>query len=166
MYLIIGIPLILISSILETTLISRYLLFHGSADIVMIVVIAWAIQERTKGAWSWAIFAGLVVGLLTGMPFFLPLISYLLITLVAKFLSKRIWQAPLLVMLALTIVGTIIVHTFSIIVLALRNLNFSFNLIITQITLPSILLNMLWTLPVYGLIRMLANRFYPKMDEV
>jgi rod shape-determining protein MreD len=166
MYLILGIPLILLSSILETSLISRYQLLHGTADIVMLIVLAWALQEKTKGAWVWAVFAGLIMSLFTGLPFFVPLAAYLLITWFAKLLHRRIWQMPLLVMLALTLVGTILDHALSLVTMSIKGLQFSWASAITQITLPSILLNLLWALPIYWLITAIANRMYPKLEEV
>lgn len=141
-------------------------MLHGTADIVMLVVIAWALQERTKGAWVWAAFAGVVMGLLTGLPFYLPLVAYLLITWFTLLVHRRIWQMPLLVMLALTMVGTLVSHGISLAALIVKGTQFSWTTAITQITLPSILLNLLMALPMYWIISSIANRMYPKMDEV
>lgn len=141
-------------------------MLHGTADIVMLVIIAWALQERTKGAWVWAAFSGLVMGLLTGLPFYVPLIAYLLITWFTLLVHRRIWQMPLLVMLALTVAGTLINHGISLAALIFKGSQVSWPIAITQITLPSILLNLLMALPIYWIISSLANRMYPKMDEV
>lgn len=166
MYLLLGIPLILVSSILETTLISRFQLLHGTADIVMLFVISWALQDKMKGVWIWAILAGLLMGLFTGLPFFVPLASYLAVTWAATVLKKRIWQMPLLVTLVLTLIGTLINHVLSLGVLIFQGASIQMSVVITQVTLPSILLNLLWALPIYWLITSIANRMYPKMDEV
>lgn len=141
-------------------------MLHGTADIVMLVVIAWALQEKTKGAWIWAALAGLIMGLFTDLPFFLPVICYLLVTLLAVTLRRRIWQMPLLIMLMITVAGTLLNHVLSLAVMLINNTPIPLGTAFTQITLPSILLNLLWALPVFWLITAIANRMYPKMEEV
>jgi len=165
MYLLVGIPLILISSLIESSLLTRSMLLHGTADIVMLVVIAWALHERTKGAWIWAIIAGITAAFYTALPFYIPVGAYLLTTWIAMILHKRIWQAPLLMMMVITIFGTLFYQGVAMLILAIQSISFSIANALTQILLPSILLNLLWSLPIYGLITLIANRLYPQKDE-
>ncbi len=166
MHIVAGLLVLALSVILQTTIFSRILLLNGCADLVLLVVISWAIQERTKGGWIWAGMAGLLVALYSGMPVFVPIIVYPLATSLAMWFHKKIWRSPIIILLFITLVGTLAAHFFSLIGLLFLGGNFSLMVVIQRITLPSILLNFLFALPVYGLISGISNWLFPKMEEV
>jgi hypothetical protein len=164
MTVLIAIPVLGFLIILQSAIVSQIPLLHGTADLVLLALAAWAVQEKVRTTWQWGLIGGLMVALVSALTFFAVLPAYLLSTGVARALRRQLWQMPLLAMLTAVFIGTLILHTTTFIVLrtngTLLPLREAFNLV----TLPSALLNLLLAVPVYALIGDLANRLYP--DEI
>lgn len=150
--------------ILESTLISRFPLLHGTPDLVLLVLVAWSIHPRVQTAWQWSIIAGMVVSLSTALPMGVPLIGYGIVTGMALALRRRVWQVPVLAMFLVTFLGTLVTHGIAVLALELTGRAISLMDAVNLITLPSLLLNLLLALPAYAIIGDLANWLYP--DEL
>jgi hypothetical protein len=83
---------------------------------------------------------------------------------VAQALQRRVWQAPLLAMFSVVFIGTLFLNLLSFTVLSLLGTPFVFADVIGLITLPSLLLNMLFSIPIYTFMRDLARWVYPAED--
>lgn len=155
-------PLFAFLTILQTTIISRLPLLHGSADLVLLVIIAWALQERVRTAWHWALIGSAFIGLASALTFYIPLIGYLVTTALALLLRRRIWQTPLLAMFAITLLGTLISHFTTALSLSITGTPLPWVETLEMITLPSLFLNILLAAPVYALVRDLAEWLHPE----
>ncbi len=151
---------------LQSAIISRLQLLGGNADLVLLVIVAWALQERVKNAWLWGVIGGLLVSFISAMPFFTPLAGYLLVVIFARLLRSRIWQIPILAMLTVTVVGTFGMHLLNIVALFVNGQALPFQDSLSYVTMPSVLLNILVALPVYVLMADLAKWVYPAEAEV
>ncbi len=156
-----SIPLLGLALIFQTTIVSRINLLSGSADIILLILAAWALQEQVKRAWIWAVIGGLMVGFVSGVPWYIYFVSYLIVVTTARLLTRRVWQAPLLAMFTVTLIGTVVLQMSTFIVLTLSQVPLTFGDVFAKIVLPSVLLNMLLAIPVHPLIRILARRIYP-----
>jgi hypothetical protein len=157
----IAFPLLILAIILQSSVISQIKLISGYADLMLIVLAAWALQDRVQSAWHWAALACVFTGFVSNMPWLVLLVGYFAVVYMAQVLQKRVWQAPLLAMFSVTFAGTLVMHLVSFIVLRLSGTPFVFGDVIGLITLPSLLLNMLFAIPVYTFIRDLARWVYP-----
>jgi cell shape-determining protein MreD len=157
-----AIPVLVLAIILQTSIASRIMLLSGNADLVLLVVVAWGLQERVSGAWIWGVAASLLVGLASGVPWYIYLIGYLSVVGLARLLVHRIWQAPLLVMFAVTLIGTLELLMLTFVQRTLFEVPLALNEVFSQTVLPTILLNLLLAIPVHALIHDLANRLYPE----
>ena len=158
---IIAFPLLALAVIFQSSIISQIKLLSGYADLLLIVLAAWALQERVKSAWHWGVLASLLIGFISKMPWFVIAIGYLTVVFVAQTLQRRVWQAPLLAMFSVTLVGTLFMHILSYVVLRFTGTPLSFSDVLGLITLPSLLLNMLFSIPIYAFMRDLARWVYP-----
>ena len=113
----VAIPIILLAVLLQSAVVSRVTLLSGAADLPLVMLAAWAMQEQVETAWHWAIAAGLLVGFVSGMPWYVPVIGYLAVVLLAQLLQRRVWQAPLLAMFLVAFIGTIVINVFSLVTL-------------------------------------------------
>ena len=156
-----AIPVLGVAFIIQISILGRIMLLSGNADLFLLVVTAWGLQERVRGAWIWGVAAGLLVGLVSGIPWYIYLVGYLSIVGMARLLVHRIWQAPLLAMFAVTLTGTLELLMLMFLQRTLFEIPLSFSAVFPQVILPSILLNLLLAIPVHALIRDLANRLYP-----
>ena len=160
--ILVAIPVLGLTLVLQTAIISRMILLSGNADLILLVLAAWALQERARGAWFWGIGASLLAGVVSGVPWYIYLVGYLIVVGMARLLIRRIWQAPLLAMFAVTLIGTLELLLLTFIQRTLFEIPLSLGESFLQIVLPSILLNLLLAIPVHALIRDLANRVYPE----
>jgi len=146
---------------IQTGIISRINLLSGSADLILAILVTWSIQERVKTAWYWAVIAGLMVGYISGLPWFIPMAGYLLVVGVGRLLHRRVWQAVLLETFVVIFIGTFGIQLLTVGYLALMGGSFQFGDVISLIILPSTLLNLLLVIPVYYLIKDLALWLFP-----
>ena len=161
-----GIPILGIILMLQLGIISLLPLLQGTADLILLVLVAWALQDQVTSAWEWGILGGVMVSLVTATPFYVVIFSYLLVILIARMARRRIWQMPLLVMLILTFLGTLVFHLVSIVVFQIMGSNLPLRESLTLVTLPSALLNLLLAFPVYTIVADLAKWLYPTELEV
>ena len=159
--ILLAIPVLGLASILQTSIIGRITLLNGRADLVLLILAAWSLQERVRSAWIWGVAAGLLVGFISGLPFYIYPVCYIVLVGMGRLLAHRVWQAPLLAMFTVTITGTLELLMLTYLDRSLFAVSLDFNLSFVQIILPSILLNMLLAIPVHALIHGLANRLYP-----
>ncbi len=160
----IAVPVILLSVILQSAVISRVYLLSGIADLPLVMLAAWALQEEVDSAWHWAAATGLLVGFISGISWFVPVLGYLAVVALAQILQQRVWQAPLLAMFSITFLGTILVSVLSLVFLRLSGESLPISDVLGLVTLPSVLLNMLLAIPVYAVMRDLARWVYPSPE--
>jgi hypothetical protein len=158
---IVAFPLLLLAVILQSAVVSQVKLLSGYADLPMLMLGAWALQSRVKSAWHWAALGCAFLSYVSDMPLPVLVGGYFAVIYMAQTLQKRVWQAPLLAMFSVTFLSTLFVHTLSFVVLSLLGTPFVFGDVIGLITLPSLLLNMLFSIPVYAFMRELARWVYP-----
>jgi rod shape-determining protein MreD len=162
----IALPILAALLILQTALISRIPLLNGTTDLVLLAILAWALQKRVSTAWHWCIIGGLLVNLVSSIPLGVPLAGYALATGLALLLRQRVWQAPILAMFVATFAGTLISQGINLVALLAVGYPLpildSFNLVI----LPSMLLNILLAIPAYALFGDLAGWLHPEPIEI
>jgi hypothetical protein len=154
-------PLLVLAIIIQSSVVSQIKLISGYADLMLIILAAWALQERVESAWHWATLACIFTGFVSNLPWLVLILGYFGVVYMAQVLQKRVWQAPLLAMFSVTFAGTLVMHLVSFVVLRLSGTPFVFNDVVGLITLPSLLLNMLFAIPVYTFVRDLARWVYP-----
>lgn len=158
---IVAFPLLGLAVIIQSAIVSQIKLLSGYADLPLLVLAAWALQQRVKSAWHWALLVCVMLGFVSSMPWPILVVSYLGLVFSAQALQRRVWQAPLLAMFSLTFLGTLFMHLLSFGVLSILGTPFIFADVMSLITLPSLLLNMLFSIPVYAFMREMANWVYP-----
>src|SRR5687768_13889929 len=149
----VAVPVILLTVILQSAVISRVYLLSGIADLPMVMLAAWALQDGVDSAWHWAIATGLLIGFISGISWVVPVAGYVSVVLLAYLFQQRVWQAPLLAMFTITFIGTIIVSFLSFGVLQFVEVRLPISDVLGLAMLPSVLLNMLLAIPVYAVMR-------------
>lgn len=160
----IAVPVIVLAVILQSSIVSRITLLSGYADLPLIMVSAWALQSRVDTAWHWAIATGTLVGFISGVPWVVPLAGYVAVVALAKVLQLRVWQAPLLAMFSISLLGTIVIDTLVFASIRFSGASISLQDAFGLQTLPRILLNLVLSIPVYAIMRDLAHWAYPSLE--
>ncbi len=160
----IALPLLALILILQTAIISNISLLGGYADLMLVALSAWALQDDVETSWHWAIFGGILVGSVSALPWYIPVIGYLLTVALARFMVKRIWQAPILAIFVLVFLGTLTTHFLSITALRISGSPLSIADALSTVTLPSLFINLFLALPAYPIFRDLAVWVYDIED--
>ena len=160
----VAIPAIIFAVILQSAMISRIYLLSGIADLPLVMLAAWALQDDVDSAWHWAVAFGLMVGFVSGLPWYVYVMGYGVVVALAQLLQKRVWQAPLLAMFTVTFLGTVVLCLISFLVLRVSNVNISVGDVLGLVVLPSVLLNMLLAIPVFAVMRDLSRWVYPSPE--
>lgn len=157
----VALPLLGLAVIIQSAIVSRFSLLSGFADLILVILAAWALQEAVNTAFHWAFLASIMTGFVSHLPWLVVVVGYFGVVLLAQLLQRRVWQAPMLAMFTVTFLGTLFVHLLSYTFLRLFGDPLPFGDTMGLITLPSMLLNLLIAIPVYTMMRDLANWVFP-----
>ncbi len=149
MSVILSIPTLGLIAILQSAVVSRLPLNRGTADLMLVVLVAIALQKTVSTSWQWSIIGGLFMDFLSGLPFGIFTVSYLLATGLALIIRERIWRFSFLMQLLVVFFGTMFSHALSFLVLLLQGSEISFGTVLQVVTLPSIILNFMISLPIF-----------------
>ena len=166
MSFLISIPILAGLVIFQSVVLSNIPLLLGTVDIVLVVLLAWALQDRVQTAWHWSLIGGGFMTLLSGLPIGVYVLGYVGATLMARYIKRRIWKFPFLGMLTATFFGTLVLLSISWLARWLTGVYIQIGQAVLLIAFPSILLNLLITVPAFYVMKDLANRIYPKEIEV
>ena len=161
---ILALPVLLLALMIQVGIISRINLLSGSADLFLAILVSYSLQPKVKSAWFWAVVSGLLVGYVSGLPWYIIMAGYLLIIGISHLLQQGIWKSILLEVFIVLLVGTMITHLLSIGYLLVIGSEVNFVDMLSLVTLPSILLNLVLAVPVYFLIRDITSRTHPSED--
>jgi len=160
----ISIPVLYFATLFQMVAISRLPLINGSADLVMLVLAAWGIIDIGKNYWGWGLVGGLMMSFVTKVPWPAVVLSYFLVAVTAHLLHGRIWQSPILAMLLMALLGTLITQFSAVLALSLNEVPLIIGECVSAVIVPSIILNLLFTIPVYIVIKDVAKWVYPGTD--
>ena len=161
MSVILSIPVLSFITVLQSAVVSRLPLNRGTADLMLVVIVAITLQKSVKTAWQWSIVGGLLIDFFSGLPFGLFTTSYLITAGIASLLRERIWRFSFLMQLLVVLSGTIIIHSLSMLVLFLQGSSFQLTTVLQVITLPSIILNFMLSLPIFIIIQDIVQQLNP-----
>jgi hypothetical protein len=162
----IAIPILSFLTLLQSAVVSRLSLLHGTADLILLVVIAWAFQEPVRNAWQWSLFGGFMVGFVSVIPTILPILTYLFITGVVLLVRRRVWETPILAMFALTLFGSLFNQGVTALVLSIGGRTLPILDTLRLIILPSVILNLILAAPIYAMVKDLAEWVHPEEIKI
>ncbi len=160
----VAVPLLILAVVLQSAIIPSFALLSGYADLLLVLLAAWALQEGVDTGFQWALLAALMISLVSHLPWFIYVAGYVGIVLMARVLQKRVWQVPMLAMLIVTFLGTVLMHLLTFVYLQLFGHGVSFSDAMGLVTLPSLLLNLLVAIPLFGMMRDLARWVFPSTE--
>ena len=160
----IAFPLLALVVIVQSAVVSHMTLLAGYADLMLVVLAAWALKAEASFAWLWAILGGVMVSFVSAVPWPVTIFGYLFVVLLAQLLKRRVWQAPLLAMFSVTFLGTLVMNLFTLLVLNVLGTLLPIGDSLGLVVLPSMLLNLLFAIPVYVMVRDLAQWVSPAQE--
>jgi cell shape-determining protein MreD len=152
--------------IVQSAVVSQIPLLHGTVDLVLLALVAWALQTRVDTAWQWAMIGGLLFSLASALPVGIMLLGYLGVIAIAELIKRWVWHVPILAIFVTVFLGTLFTHGLSVLALVLGGTPLPLLQAFNLVTLPSLLLNILLAIPMYSVMGDLASWLYPLEIEV
>lgn len=147
--------------ILQTAIFSQMSLLSGTADLILLFLVAWSLQPKVKNCWLWTVVAGVMISIVSAMPFFAPLFGYLGVVGISKLLQRKVWRAPILAMFIITLLSTFFQQAIYVVILQINSSPISWVDSLDVVMLPSALLNLIFALPIYAIVNDIVGRMYP-----
>jgi len=156
----------LVVYILQTAIFSQISLIAGTPDLILLFLAAWSLQEKAKYAWIWIVVTGFLVSIISAMPFYAPLIAYLGVFGISKLLQRQVWRIPLLTMFIVSFLGSLFQGLIYVIILKISGSMITWGQSLDAVILPSILLNLIFTIPIYAIVSDISGRVFPAEENV
>lgn len=160
----ISIPVVVLLTFLQLSLSGKFMILNGFSDLIFIWLVSWIIQIKLKNSWLWIIMAWSVMSFISAIPWYATAISYLCVLGIASLVKGRLWQSPLLSFLLVLIIGSFLNLFIGFISLKVNGsmiqLSDSFN----RIILPSVVMNLVFALPIYLISRDMILWLYPSKE--
>jgi rod shape-determining protein MreD len=157
----VGLPILALAAVLEATVFSRLRLAGGTLDLVLLLALSWTLIGEWQGGAIWGLMGGLCLDLLSGGPLGANALGLVLVAYLASLSEGRFWRSHVLLPLATVLFGTVLYHLVYLSALAATSHQVAWLASLAQVTLPTVLINTLFMLPVYHLLRWLHNVVHP-----
>ena len=161
----IGFASFLFTAMLQMSVFSQWKILSGSADIILLFVVAWCLHDCSKRLWLLVVVMAGFSGTFSALPAYIPMIVYLVVFRVSRLFQSRFMQSPVLSMLVLSFGASLLQVIFNIAYLFITNVDLNFTDALLEVALPSVLLNMLLAIPVHAIVREIAVYAIPKGAE-
>jgi rod shape-determining protein MreD len=158
---VVGLPLLAFAAELQATLLAQFHLFGGTVDLVLLLTLNWTLVGEWRGGPIWGLIGGLCLDLLSGGPFGASALGLVLVAYGASLSEGRFWRSHVLLPLATVLPATVVYHLVYLLSLTLTGHSVNWTLSLSTVTLPTVLLNTLFMLPMYHFVRWLHAVLHP-----
>ncbi len=158
--IIVGLPILAAAAFVQVGFFGQIRLMNGTSDLILLCLIAWSINDRTRYSWILTIAGGLIMSYISAMPMNAYLWMYLFIWIMIRFIKMRVWQMPLVLMLFVTITSTLVISVGTLGLLFLQNANVNYFEAFRLIIVPSLVMNLLLCIPIYAFLNDVINTIY------
>ncbi len=148
-------------AIFQSTLLGTFLFLEGRPDLVLLAVIGWGLAGGSEEAMVWGLVGGIVLDMLSGVPIGTTSVTLILIAMLVSLYEDRIWEANFLTPLGITLIGSLIFHIMSLVVIILMGREIDLLYIFSRVILPSTFFNLLLAIPSAQALKVVRNRLYP-----
>ena len=116
-----GIPLMIILTILQATLLARFPIFGAVPQLLFLVALAWGLHRGTEAGLVWAFIAGFCLDLFSASPMGLNIICMMVAILIITILQRSLPQNRYILPIIQAIMGTLMYTLLYILLLWLFN---------------------------------------------
>lgn len=158
----IGIPILLLAAVVNATIMPELRLGNGTADLVFLLVISWALLSDVRDAMLWAVIGGMLQDLLSIAPLGTSALGLVIVAFVADAIFGTISRGNLLVPFVVAGVGTVVYQMITLFVMRMLGLSaVGIGQGLVYVSLPSTIMNMLLILPAFRLMGAVHRRAFP-----
>lgn len=167
MNLAVGLPLLIVSVMLEGSLLPQLRVQGGQPDLVLLIVISWSLLSRNVEGLAWAFAGGLLLDLFSGAPLGVSSVGLVMAAYVAGLGKGQVTYKNVVLPPVMALVGTAIFHVTTLVLLVALGLyppTWADSL--RYVTLPSAVFNLALVFPVFWPLGILYARLYRRQRSV
>lgn len=157
-------PVIILVVFVQLVVVPTIKFSNGHADLVLVFLAAWAMQEKGQPVWLWTLLLSWVINSVSGVPLYIFPITYFFVTGFARLIKSMTWQMPVLNMLFTTLIGSLVSLGGSYVALSLSDYVLPFSVSLNTVILPSTVLNLMLCIPVYLLVTDFHQFLQPPLE--
>lgn len=153
---------------LQMAVFSQLKIQSGKADLILLIVIALGLQPEIPKIdnFLFSTFSGVLVGFISAEPFWIVVIAYLFALYFSLFLKERLPQVPILSMLFCGILFMFLHLLFQAIYFNLIGFNINYQTSFYTLILPSLMINIFSTLPIFFIVSEVRRIVFPSLEEL
>ncbi len=160
--LLIGLPVLMFAAAVESSVLPDLRTpGGGSLNLVLLLTLSWTLAGDWNGGLIWGLFGGLFLDLLSGGPLGVHSLALVVTAYFASLTEGRLWRSHILLPLATALLGSLVFQLLTLGGLAVSGVAIDAAPALTGVVLPATLLNTLFILPVYEILRRVHELVYP-----
>jgi len=156
-----GILLMALLAVVQSSVLARFPFLSGTANLILLAAVSWALTGRVVEAMLWGFSGGLFLDLLSGAPFGVSSMALVTAVYLASLTEGRFWEAHPLAPLGVVGLASFTYSAITIAALWLAGHPMDPALALTQVILPSTLLNVLLAVPAAQLAGRVREAAFP-----
>jgi len=157
----IGIPLMALLAVLQTTVLGQFRLLEGAPDLILLAIIAWSLTGRSRQAMALGLIGGVLLDTLSGYPLGVSSIILVLVAYLVSLSEVRFWEAHFLIPLAAVLLGSAVFYAGNLAALAALGRSPDLGLALARVILPGTFLNLVLALPASQAAQTVEAALYP-----
>jgi hypothetical protein len=154
-------PILILLLILQMVIVRHLPLFNGTADLLLLWLVAWGLQDKGKHVWIGAVFCAAIASFVSAVPWYAILVPYLGAAFISRFMNKHFWHNPLIALLIVVFICGLLEYAFQLGVLIFQGTGINFLVALKHVIIPSVFLNLLLAVPIYIIVNDMAQWVYP-----
>lgn len=154
-----GIPILALAVVLQTTFIPQIRIFSGEPDLAFLIVLAWSVHSRLEQNVTWAFFGGIMQDLMSAAPLGTSIPGLLIVVFAMDYLKRQLYGVSLPLIILMVLIGTVIAELTFIVIITLSGFRVQLVETLTYVVLPTMGYNLLFFGPIYGFVRLIQRWF-------
>lgn len=148
-----ALPILAIAAALQSSVMPQFRLFSGQVDMVLLLVLTWAVHTELEEGLFWAFAGGIMQDLLSITPVGTSCVGMVAMVFALDYFRRQLFRVSLVTLTGVVLVGTVLQQTMVFIVLLITGRGYDVIDILRVVLLPELFLNLILLLPVYLVVR-------------
>lgn len=158
---VIGIPVVALLAILQTSLVSHLRLLEGRPDLVLLAVVAWALTGRGREAMILGFAGGIFLDAFSAVPLGVSSTALVAVAVISSYSEGQFWGINPIMQLAAVLVGSVVYYAAIIFALVAIGQPVDLQQALAQVVLPGLFVNLILALPAVQIAESLHSVLHP-----
>ncbi|MCS6836952.1 MAG: rod shape-determining protein MreD [Anaerolineae bacterium] len=158
-----ALPVMIVLAALQTSLLPLLRWQNSQPDLILLLVLAWAVRAPLPEALFWAVVGGICADLLSIVPLGVSILAPALGVLLIDALRRRLYGVNPFLWLLVVIAMTLLHELLMVVGLVLVRYTVPLNEFVRSVLLPTLAYHVILAWPLYGLVRLVQARWQARL---